>query len=202
MENDTFSLDVHESFSFSINSDWDQPPLTLALSNSYCGMFVPLEGVKFAPLSGRTVEGVCKESTALLSLLAATRSTDGWFAITDTASRTQRNERVLSFLRGLIPKEKKWKHVNTAFREIFMVSSIDTCIEPTGIRSLLFSCISCLGQKPGFEIKETTPSQNSDQRKRMLVLMAVFLFKVKRWVPVGRCLRSALRIQGKKLDPR
>ena len=93
-------------FSFSINSDWDQPPLTLALSNSYCGMFVPLEGVKFAPLSGRTVEGVCKVSTALPSLLAATRSTDGWFAITDTASRTQRNERVLSFLRGLIPKEK------------------------------------------------------------------------------------------------
>lgn len=190
-ENRWKTIRFRESLSFSINSDWDQPPLTLALSNSYCGMFVPLEGVKFAPLSGRTAEGVCKESTALLSLLAATRSTDGWFAITDTASRTQRNERVLSFLRGLIPKEKKWKHVNTAFREIFMVSSIDTCIEPTDIRSLLFSCISCLGQKPGFETKETTPSQNSDLRKRMLVLMAVFLFKVKRWVPVGRCLRSA-----------
>ena len=87
--------------------------------------------------------------------------------------------------------DKKGKHVTTAFRNIFMVSSIDTCIEPTGIRSLLFSCISCLGQKPGFETKETTPSQNSDLRKRMLVLMAVFLFKVKRWVPVGRCLRSA-----------
>lgn len=142
----------------------------------------------------QTVEGVCQVSTALLGLLGATRSTDGWFAITDTASRTQRNERVLKFFRAPKPEmshRQKGKHVTTAFRNIFMVSSIDTCIEPTGIRSLLFSCISCLGQKPGFETKETTPSQNSDLRKRMLVLMAVFLFKVKRWVPVGRCLRSA-----------
>ena len=179
--------------SFSINSDWDQPPLTLALSNSYCGMFVPLEGVKFAPLSGRTAEGVCKESTALLSLLAATRSTDGWFAITDTASRTQRNERVLSFLRGLIPKEKKWKHVNTAFREIFMVSSIDTCIEPTGIRSLLFSCISCLGQKPGFEFRPKEANACPD---------GSFPLQSKEVGPSGQMPSKCLSIQGKKLDPR
>lgn len=114
LENDAFSLDVHESSS-SINSDWVHSnrfwpelsinlPSPLQFPTSIAGCLYPLEGVKFAPLSGQTVEGVCQVSTALLGLLGATRSTDGWFAITDTASRTQRNERVLNFFRAPKPE--------------------------------------------------------------------------------------------------
>ena len=119
-QDDMFSLDVHESSSINSGSSLvdgliHQPPPTL---RDVCTLGMG-EVCTIVP----TNCWGCKVSTAVLGLLDATRSTDGWFAITDTASRTQRNECVWDFFlpqtpKRLIPKYKNWKCVNTAFRDI------------------------------------------------------------------------------------